>query len=125
MSSFNKSIQYEELSGRENQYAVYVADRWQVNQKFTVNAGLRYEYYPLMTRQDRGIERLDFSTFSVLLGGRGGNPTDLGIKVSNTLFAPRLGAAYRLNEKTVLRAGYGKTFSIRCPGRGQCVAVSR
>ena len=42
MSSFNKSIQYEELSGRENQYAVYVADRWQVNQKFTVNAGLRY-----------------------------------------------------------------------------------
>jgi len=110
MSSFNKSIQYEELSGRENQYAVYVADRWQVNQKFTVNAGLRYEYYPLMTRQDRGIELLDLNSFTVKLGGRGGNPTDLGIKVSNTLFAPRLGAAYRLNEKTVLRAGYGKTY---------------
>jgi carboxypeptidase family protein/TonB-dependent receptor-like protein len=111
MGSFAKSIQYEELSGRENQYAVYVADRWQVNQKFTVNAGLRYEYYPLMTRQDRGIELLDLSTFNVKLGGRGGNPTDLGIKVSKTLFAPRLGAAYRLNEKTVLRAGYGKTFT--------------
>ena len=46
LSSFNKSIQYEELSGRENQYAVYVADRWQVNQKFTLNVGLRYEVLP-------------------------------------------------------------------------------
>ena len=63
-----------------------------------------------MTRQDRGIELLDLNSFTVKLGGRGGNPTDLGIKVSNTLFAPRLGAAYRLNEKTVLRAGYGKTY---------------
>ena len=36
---------------------------------------------------------------------------DLGIKVSKTLFAPRFGAAYRLNERTVFRAGYGKTFT--------------
>jgi len=111
MSSYSKSIQFEELSGREKQYGVYVADRWQVNEKLTVNLGLRYEYYPLMTREDRGIELLDLNTFNVRLGGLGGNPTDLGIKVSNTLFAPRLGAAYRLNDKTVFRAGYGKTFS--------------
>ena len=78
-----------------------------------------------MTRQDRGIELLDLNTFNVKLGGLGGNPTDLGIKVSKTLFAPRLGAAYRLNENTVFRAGYGKTFTIRCRGRGRCVAASR
>ena len=52
-----------------------------------------------MTRQDRGIELLDFNTFNVALGGLGGNPQDLGIKVSKTLFAPRVGAAYRLNER--------------------------
>ncbi|MET0168529.1 MAG: hypothetical protein ABW318_26490, partial [Vicinamibacterales bacterium] len=63
MSQFGKSEQYEELSGRENQYGVYVADRWQVNEKLTLNLGLRYEYYPLMMRQDRGIERLDVDTF--------------------------------------------------------------
>ena len=31
--------------------------------------------------------------------------------VSKTLFAPRLGAAYRINEKTVFRAGYGITYN--------------
>jgi outer membrane receptor protein involved in Fe transport len=110
MSDYSKSIQYEELSGRENQYGAYVADRWQVNEKFTLNLGLRYEYYPLMQRQNRGIETLDVDTFMVRLGGLGGNPKDLGIKVSDTLLAPRVGAAYRLNENTVLRAGYGRTF---------------
>jgi outer membrane receptor protein involved in Fe transport len=111
MSQFGKSEQFEELSGRENQYGVYVADRWQVNEKLTLNLGLRYEYYPLMSRQDRGIELLDFSTFTVKLGGVGGNEDDLGIDVSKTLFAPRFGAAYRLDDNTVFRAGYGKTFT--------------
>jgi outer membrane receptor protein involved in Fe transport len=111
MSSYAKSIQFEELSGRENQFGIYVADRWQVNPKFTLNVGLRYEYYPLMTRQDRGIELLERDTFNIRLGGLGGNPEDLGINVSKTLFAPRFGAAYRMNERTVLRAGYGKTFT--------------
>ena len=53
---------------------------------------------------------LDYTTFNVLLGGVGNVPKDLGIKVSKTLFAPRLGAAYRINDKTVFRAGYGQTY---------------
>ena len=47
----------------------------------------------------------------MLLGGLGGNPKDLGIKVSKTLFAPRLGAIYRINENNVFRAGYGVTYN--------------
>ena len=111
MSGFDKSVQFEELSGRENQYGVYAADRWQVNEKLTVNLGLRYEYFPLMQRENRGIELLDFDTYTVRLGGLGSNPKDLGIKVSKGLIAPRLGAAYRLNDNTVFRAGYGRTFT--------------
>ena len=110
LTSFNKSEQFEELSGRENQYGLYVSDRWQANPKLTVNLGLRYEYYPLMARENRGIEMLDIPTYTVRLGGVGNNPQNLGLKVSKTLFAPRLGVAYRSNEKTVLRTGYGKTF---------------
>jgi hypothetical protein len=109
-TGYGKSIQYEEMSGRENQYGLFISDRWNVSPKLTLNLGLRYEYYPLMSRENRGIEVLDLPTFDVLLGGVGKNPKDLGIKVSKTLFAPRLGAAYRLNEKTVFRTGYGQTF---------------
>ena len=111
MSSYGKSVQFEEMTGRENQWGVYLTDRWQVNEKMTVNFGLRYEYYPLMSRADRGLEQLDYNTFMIKLGGLGGNPKDLGIKVDKALFAPRLGLAYRLTEKTVFRAGYGKTFN--------------
>lgn len=111
ISNFGKSVQFEEMTGRENQYGLYVADRWQVNDKLTLNLGLRYEYYPLMSRADRGLELLNYDTFMIKLGGLGGNPKDLGIKVDKRLFAPRLGVAYRLNEDTVFRAGYGKTFN--------------
>ena len=110
-SGYGKSVQFEEMTGRENQYGFYVSDRWQVNEKLTLNLGMRYEYYPLMQRADRGLEQLDLDTFTIRLGGLGGNPEDLGIDVDKTLFAPRLGLAYRLNEDTVLRSGFGRTFN--------------
>jgi hypothetical protein len=64
-----------------------------------------------MHRRDRGLERLDYATWEVLLGGVGNIPADVDLKPSKTLFAPRLGAAYRLNEDTVLRGGYGITYN--------------
>jgi outer membrane receptor protein involved in Fe transport len=111
VSGFSKSIQYQEMTARENQFGFYVNDRWQVNDKLTLNYGLRYEYYPLASRDGQGLEFLDTTTFNVLLGGLGSNSDDLGIKVSKKLFAPRVGAAYRLNDDTVLRAGFGRTFN--------------
>ena len=111
MSSYGKSVQFEEMTGRENQYGLYLADRWQVNEKLTVNLGLRYEHYPLMSRADRGLEQLDYNTFMVKLGGLGGNSKDLGIEVDKGLIAPRVGVAYRLNDSTVLRAGVIAPFN--------------
>lgn len=110
-SGFGKSVQFEEMTGRENQYGLYIADRWQPTEKLTLNLGLRYEYYPLMSRADRGLEVLDYDTFMIRLGGLGGNPKDLGIEVDKLLFAPRVGLAYRINDDTVFRSGYGRTFN--------------
>jgi hypothetical protein len=106
-----KAVQYELMTGREWQYGVYFRDRWQVTKDLTLNLGLRFEAYPLMTRADRGIEVYDETTNKVLLGGRGGNPEDMGIKVKHPRFLPRIGAAYRLGENSVLRGGYGITVS--------------
>ena len=105
-----KSLQYVLATGREWQFGWYVRDRWQVNRKLTINIGLRYELYPLMTRAGKGLERYDPSNNTVYLGGRGGVPDNAGISVSHKLFAPRVGLAYRVDDKTVIRAGYGINF---------------
>ena len=107
-NNMQKSLQYILMTPREWQFGMYAQDRYQVNRKLTVSLGLRYELYPLMTRANgKGIERLDPETNLVYLGGRGNIPKDVGVTVSHLLFAPRLGVAYRLDEKTVIRTGYG------------------
>jgi hypothetical protein len=98
------------MKTREWQFGWYVRDRWQVSRRFTVNLGLRYEYYPLMTRGDRGVERWDPKTNMVTLGGVGGVPMNNGITTSKKLFAPRVGFAFRVDDKTVIRSGYGITY---------------
>jgi hypothetical protein len=106
-----KGEQYILMTGREWQFGWYAQDRWQVSKKLTVSVGVRYELYPLMTRCcGKGIERYDPTTNDVYMGGRGNVPENAGISISHTLFAPRVGLAYRLDEKTVIRAGYGLNF---------------
>jgi hypothetical protein len=110
-NNMQKSLQYIIMTPREFQFSWYAQDRWQVTRKLTMTMGLRYELYPLMTRATgKGIERLDPETNLVYLGGRGNVPKDVGVTVSHKLFAPTLGIAYRLNDKTVIRTGYGLNF---------------
>ena len=110
-SFFSKDVQSEEMTGREWQSALYFRDRWNVTPKLTLSLGARVEYYPLMTRADRGIERLDYNTYTVLIGGRGDVPKDVGIDLKTWYFAPRTGLIYRLTENSVARAGYGRTIN--------------
>jgi hypothetical protein len=108
-----KSFQYELFTGREWQHAMFFRDRWSVNQKLTLDLGIRWEYYPIFSRADRQIEMLDRQTLDVLIGGVGGNPKNMGIVAPKDLFTPRVGAVYRLNENTVVRSGYGATLDAR------------
>jgi hypothetical protein len=110
-SNVNKSLQYELSTGREWMYSGFFRDRWQVNKKLTVNLGLRYELYPLMRRENRGIEVYDQATNQVVLCGVGGNPEDCGIKVKYPHFLPRVGFSYRATDDDVVRGGYGITVS--------------
>ncbi len=106
-----KGEQYILMTGREWQFGWFAQDRWQVSKKLTLSYGLRYELYPLMTRCcGKGIERYDATTNDVYMGGRGSVPVDAGISVSHKLFAPKVGLAYRIDEKTVIRAGYGLNY---------------
>jgi hypothetical protein len=60
-----------------------------------------------MTRADTGLERYDWTTNIVTVGGLGNVPKNNGMTTSKKLFAPRFGIAWRMSDKTVLRSGYG------------------
>lgn len=111
VSTTGKSVQFQEMSGREWQFGFYLRDRWQVTPRLTATLGLRYEFYPLIHRADTGIEYYNPATNEVERGGVGGNEQNLGIDVSKKLIAPRIGLAYKLFNKTVIRAGYGITYN--------------
>ena len=106
-----KSEQFIKATAREWQFGWFIGDRYRITNKLTATLGLRYEYYPLMTRNGAfKFDRLDFATDNVLLGGLGGNPDHLGVTTSKKLFAPRIGLAYQINRDTVVRSGFGITY---------------
>jgi hypothetical protein len=96
--------------------ALYVGDTFRVTPKLTIDAGLRWEYYPLITRDGVSkFEVYDTTSNQLYLGGLGNNATHLGntplgVTSSKTLFAPRIGIAFQLNNKTVIRSAYGITY---------------
>ncbi|MEK7406522.1 MAG: TonB-dependent receptor [Acidobacteriota bacterium] len=110
--TIRRSAQFEVMTAYNWQLAWYVRDRWQVSRKLTLSLGMRYELFPLQTRAGRGgIEGYDATTNLVSVGGLAGVAKGLGITTSHKLFAPRFGLAYRLNNSTVIRSGYGITYN--------------
>ncbi len=115
------------VAGKETYRALYFADNWHVSNKLTLNLGLRYELQgPWSERFDR-LTYFDPSVANSSVTGCSGVagspcPGDLFLvktgpnKSRNSLplpklnFAPRVGFAYSLDSKTVIRGGYGIFF---------------
>jgi hypothetical protein len=94
-----KDVQYlNPATVRMPSFGLYARDSWQITRKLTLNYGMRYEYYAAPRRDHWAGERYDPNTDMVSRGG---------YDVGKGQLAPRLGIAYRLNEKTVVRVGAG------------------
>jgi hypothetical protein len=107
------------LTLRSWEYGIYLRDQWQVNRKLTLSLGLRWEYYPVSLRSDRGMEVFDFATNQLRICGVGNNDSSCGVKVQKDLFTPRIGVAYRAKESLVFRAGFSRNPQNNNMGRGQ------
>jgi TonB-dependent receptor-like protein len=105
---------------RMQSYSLYARDQWQVSNRLTVSYGARYEYFPVPTREDRGLERYNPDTNMMEIGGVGSVPRDIGISVEKGLLAPRVGATFRASPSLVIRGGFGITndpYSLARPMR--------
>jgi hypothetical protein len=103
---------FDPNSLRWSQFAAYAQDQWSLTPKMTLNYGVRYEYYPAPYRDHTGVYRLDPTlpqTANVEIGGVNGNPQNAGIDMGWGMFTPRLGIAYRVNDRLVVRTGAGLT----------------
>lgn len=144
--STNNFISSEKLA-----WAFYAQDDWKVNSKLTLNLGIRYElfspisekfgrqsnfifedltlYIPKGKDQDAPLP-VNFATdFSYVKVSRGQVDKYL-IPWDKTDFAPRIGLAYALREKTVVRAGYGIFYGGEenqggNPNRGESVPFNQ
>ena len=102
-----------DASEAQNRYFLFAQDQWRVNSKLTLNYGLRWENYRPQTINKAGNGGfVSLSTGEVSIAGQGDTGLDMNVKTNNKLFAPRLGIAYQLNSKTVIRAGYGRGFNL-------------
>jgi hypothetical protein len=87
-------------------YGAYLQDEWQVHERLTLSLGLRYEYVTPATDPDDRMWTLDPSSGQVVRVGTNGVPR-AGIRPDTNNFAPRIGAALRLTDSTLLKGGYG------------------
>ncbi len=119
---------YPGVSDKSKETGFYFQDDWKVNSKLTLNLGLRYEWSTPYTERHNLVEFSDFTGNSgVNLDlTSGGQTSALGlgtsqlpgitlfptssrrtVPVDRNNFGPRVGFAYQLDSKTVVRGGAG------------------
>ncbi len=107
-NSVGRDINVNDASWRQTLYFGYIQDTFQATRDLTLTYGLRWEFYPPATPRARGgFSQYDPATNSLDVAGYGSVPTDLGLRVNYRNFEPRIGAAYRLGTRGVVRAGFG------------------
>jgi len=131
-------------------WGFFIQDDWRFNSRLTLNLGLRYEFEtPLKERYNRSVSGFDFNFVqpieATVQQNYANNPKSQTPEVSQLLVRgglrfpgvngqpeglyetpkrnvmPRLGMAFKLNDKTVIRAGYGIFFGFLGQRRGDVV----
>ncbi len=90
--------------------SLYVQDAWQATSKLNVNLGLRYDYQQPFYTNPANSSIFDPNNGGLLVAGTGGNAPTYPYNSNKLDFSPRLGLAYQLTNKTVIRANYGIYF---------------
>jgi hypothetical protein len=90
----------------------YFQDDLKVNNRLTLNLGLRYEFVTPMYDENNFLTNFDPQTRSLVRATDGGSISERSLRdTDKNNFAPRIGLAYKLMDKTVIRAGYALNYN--------------
>jgi hypothetical protein len=107
----SRTFQTVTPTNRVTQAFFFIHDSWQVNPKLTLDLGLRYEAHSTVKPRYRGgASNYDPSNNSLIVAGYGNIGLSTNVDFDSNNFAPRLGFAYKVSSKAVLRGGYGVSY---------------
>ena len=90
----------------------FVQDDWKTNDRLTLNLGLRYDFItPALEAQNRQTN-FDPASGKLVFAGSGSLEDRGLVKPDTNNFAPRIGAVYKIDEKTLLRGGWGIFYNL-------------
>jgi hypothetical protein len=88
----------------------YLQDDWKVSSKLTLNLGLRYEYATPQWEDGNHLANYDLAAQKTILAKDGGIFERALVRPDRNNWAPRVGLAYSLSPKTVIRSGFGVSY---------------
>lgn len=108
-----QTAQYEvpqRAAARRNvNVAAYAQDDWRLSPALTLNAGLRYDYESPVVVEGDIYSRVDPATGRLLVAGRNASRA-LNLRTERINLGPRVGLAYAIGDRTVVRGGAGLYF---------------
>jgi hypothetical protein len=109
-----------ETGSRFHNYSLFAQDDWKVNTKLTLNLGIRWDVYAPFGEEHNRYSFADPNLANPAAGGIGGALV-YGKQLVPTHyknFQPRLGLAYQLDDKTVIRGGFVMADTLGTLGIG-------
>jgi Carboxypeptidase regulatory-like domain/TonB dependent receptor len=114
VTTFNRYVSTSSNAAeRQKRFYFYGQDTWRATSKLTIAYGLRWDIVnPEYVNGKENGGFLDLNTGNLRVAGVGGIGTNFNVERNWNNFAPRLGIAYQVTPKTVLRLGYGRSYDI-------------
>ena len=96
---------------RSQEYGLFVQDDWKVNDRLTLNLGLRYDLYTPSSEKDGRYSLYSVQQRRVLVASGGG---DRIIEADKNNWGPRFGFAYAVDKekKFIVRGGFGLLYTL-------------
>ena len=111
LQAFRGSVPGGAFNLRSQEYGLFVQDDWKVNDKLTLNLGLRYDVFPAATEASGRLGNYNPDTRVIDLASGSG---DSLVETDKNNFGPRIGFAYGFgaDKRMVVRGGYGLLYSL-------------